>query len=242
MTTANTAATVRVAGVDGCRAGWLVAVADTSAEGAISYPSLHVLPTFASVLELAVDRVAVDIPIGLLEVLTAGGRECDRAARRLLGPVRGTSVFSAPIRPVFLADPWPATMPPKLGLTLQAWAIARKIREVDEVLSARDARAGPFVIETHPEVVFLDLNGGRPVQLPKRRRAGREARRVLLDRVGMWWPDLGVPAGAKADDLLDALACLWVASAPDGFLRPLLATPALRDSVGLPMQIWRRQA
>jgi predicted RNase H-like nuclease len=242
MTTTESVTIRRAAGVDGCRAGWLVASSVVDAGGAMSRPELLVVPTFDAVVDLALDTIAVDIPIGLLDVLAAGGREADRAARKLLGPLRGTSVFSAPVRQVLLADPWPAPMPPNLGLTFQAWAISRKIREVDDVLRARPLPE-PVVIETHPEVVFFDLNGGRAVELPKRRRAGREARRDLLERVGLWWPGLVPPAGAKSDDLLDALACLWVAAAPVELLQPLpLTNPALQDSRGMPMQIWRRLA
>lgn len=241
MTTAVSATIRRVAGVDGCWAGWLVASSEVDAHGALARPGLHVVPTFGAVLDVPLDQIAVDIPIGLLDVLTVGGREADRAARRLLGPLRGTSVFSAPVREVLLADPWPAPIPPSLGLTLQAWAITRKIREVDDALRARRLPA-PVVIETHPEVVFFDINGGRAVELPKRRSLGREARRALLERVGLWWPDLIPPAGAKTDDLLDALACLWVAAAPLDLLQPLpVTTPALHDSQGMPMQIWRRR-
>jgi predicted RNase H-like nuclease len=242
VTRKDVASNRRVAGVDGCRAGWLVALSEVDAHGAMARPELRVVPAFDAVFDMALDRIAVDIPIGLLDVLAAGGREADHAARKLLGPLRGTSVFSAPVRDVFLADPWPAPMPPNLGLTLQAWAITRKIREVDDALRVpRDRLFNPVVIETHPEVVFFDLNGGRPVELPKRRSAGREARRALLDRVGLWWMGLVPPAGAKADDLLDALACLWVAAAPSDQLSPLPATiPAVHDSQGLPMQIWRR--
>lgn len=244
MTTIESLTVRRVAGVDGCRAGWLVASSEVDADGATSRPELHVVPTFEAVFDLALDSIAVDIPIGLLDVLAVGGREADRAARKLLGPLRGTSVFSAPVRQVLLADPWPAPMPPNLGLTRQAWAITRKIREVDDALRARrDRPPGPVVIETHPEVVFFDLNGGRSVELPKRRSVGREARRALLERVGLWWPNLIPPAGSKADDLLDALACLWVAAAPIDLLEPLPVTiPALKDSQGIPMQIWRRLA
>lgn len=242
MTTTERATIRRVAGVDGCRAGWLVASSVLDADGTIGRPELHVVPTFDAVVDLALDRIAVDIPIGLRDVLAAGGREADRAARKLLGPLRGTSVFSAPVRQVLLAEPWPAPMPPNLGLTLQAWAITRKVREVDDALRARrDRPPGPVVIETHPEVVFFDLNGKRSVELPKRRSAGKEARRALLERVGLWCPNLIPPVGAKTDDLLDALACLWVAAAPVDLLEPLPVTiPALQDSQGMPMQIWRR--
>jgi len=244
MTTTEGVTIRRAAGVDGNRAGWLVAPSEVDNGGAASRPELRVVATFDEVIDMGLDRVAVDIPIGLLDVPDAGGREADRAARKLLGPLRGTSVFSAPIRQVLLADPWPAPMPPNLGLTLQTWAITRKIREVDDALRARrDRPPSPVVIETHPEVVSFDLNGGHAVEPPKRRSAGREARRDILERVGLWWKDLLPPVGAKSDDLLDALACLWVAAGPVDLLEPLPATdPALHDSQGLPMQIWRRYA
>src|SRR6266540_5294230 len=80
---------VPVAGVDGCRAGWLV-VHEGHAE---------VHRDFAAVLAALPDDavVAVDMPIGLVDEHVAGGREVDRAARVELGPKR-SSVFSAPPR------------------------------------------------------------------------------------------------------------------------------------------------
>ena len=43
--------------------------------------------------------VAVDMPIGLLEEPSSGGRECDKEARRLLGTPRRSSVFTPPTKP-----------------------------------------------------------------------------------------------------------------------------------------------
>lgn len=81
MTTTESVTIGRVAGVDGCRTGWLVASSEVYPDGAIGRPELHVVTTFDAVFDLALDRIAVDIPIGLLDVLAAGGREADRAAR-----------------------------------------------------------------------------------------------------------------------------------------------------------------
>ena len=237
---------MRVAGVDGCRAGWLVAIGEVDGNGEVGRPHLEVLPTFREILDLPADRVAIDIPIGLLDTFSPSGRECDREARKLLGPIRGTSVFSAPVRPVLRAPPWPAAMPAGVGLTLQGWAITGKIREVDDAMHPGMQDGGgllPTVYETHPEVVFRDLNDGQAVLLPKRRRPGREERRALIERAfKSSWPDLAAPPGSKVDDLLDALACLWVAAAPDRLLRSLPVIPETppRDSKGLRMEIWRR--
>jgi predicted RNase H-like nuclease len=99
-----------LAGVDGCRTGWVV----------VTERSAAVAPTFAAVLAALPDDaiVAVDMPIGLADRYEPGGRECDRQARRLLGRGRGSSVFPAPPRPALgartLAEArergWPATL------------------------------------------------------------------------------------------------------------------------------------
>src|SRR5512138_2468710 len=92
-----------VAGVDGCPAGWIVALArlDGAAE-----PRVVVVPTFADVLAAAPSRsaIAVDMPIGLPERIGPGGRGPERALRPLLG-ARQSSVFAVPSRrAVFEAD------------------------------------------------------------------------------------------------------------------------------------------
>jgi predicted RNase H-like nuclease len=74
-----------VAGVDGCRGGWLIAITEIGTNGAISRPKLEVVEAFGAVLTRRWG--AIDIAIGLLDDLTPGGRVCDREARSLLGPV-----------------------------------------------------------------------------------------------------------------------------------------------------------
>jgi len=97
--------TFRVAGVDGCRAGWLLAVASVAAgrcrpaaRGAYRLERLEVAATFSEVLSSLADceLICVDIPIGLSN---GPPRECDIAARKMLG-ARRSSVFPAPVRAV----------------------------------------------------------------------------------------------------------------------------------------------
>jgi hypothetical protein len=99
-----------LAGVDACRAGWVVALAGGtgSGGGAFDDVEVQVVATFAEVLGLGAATVAVDIPIGLPD---AGPRVCDVAARRLLGP-RRSSVFPAPVRAALDAHRrgWEATL------------------------------------------------------------------------------------------------------------------------------------
>lgn len=81
-----------VAGVDGCRGGWVA----FKVELATRVTSVEVvdLPTWLRERPPDLACLGIDIPIGLLE----GSRACDKAARKLLGQPRGTSVFAAPCR------------------------------------------------------------------------------------------------------------------------------------------------
>lgn len=81
-----------VSGVDGCRAGWVAFKVEVS--------SLVTSVDVVDLAEMLSSRpddllcVAIDTPIGLLD----SSRACDKAARKLLGQPRGTSVFAAPCR------------------------------------------------------------------------------------------------------------------------------------------------
>jgi predicted RNase H-like nuclease len=91
---ANT--TSLVAGADGCPAGWFVVIRDLGT-GETSH---HTVSGFAGLLDLCawVKVLAVDIPIGLPESVSEGGRPVDRLARKRLQPHLAASVFPAPGR------------------------------------------------------------------------------------------------------------------------------------------------
>ena len=69
-----------VVGVDGCRAGWLAV--RLNRRGA---PESRIFPDLASLWSACHQAalILVDIPIGLPEA--ANDRDCDRAARKVLG-------------------------------------------------------------------------------------------------------------------------------------------------------------
>src|SRR5262245_14690664 len=87
-----------VAGVDGCRAGWFVAMRDVRT-GAMHF---RIVANSGALLELepSTEVLGIDIPIGLPD---AGRRDCDALARERLGWPRRNSVFPAPIRPALAA-------------------------------------------------------------------------------------------------------------------------------------------
>jgi predicted RNase H-like nuclease len=244
-----------VAGVDGCRAGWIAAfVRPQSGE-----VRLRVVPRFAEVTAApeAPAIIAVDIPIGLPEQAGRGGRTADNVARSLLG-ARRSSVFSVPSRRAVFAEVGPfdgqqsryaahqracavareTSVPPR-SITIFAFGIFSKIREVDAVLQSDRALHGR-VRETHPELAFWRLNAARPLASAKKTKAGLVLRRWLLIEAGLA-PAIvngAPPKGAGRDDVLDALACAVIAARIHGGLARPFPDPPQRDACGLPMAIW----
>jgi predicted RNase H-like nuclease len=212
-----------VAGVDGCRAGWIV----------VHQGHAEVHRDFAAVLAaLPGDAVvAVDIPIGLFDEHVPGGREVDRAARVALGP-KHSSVFSAPPRCALAARTLPEARGRGARLTLQTLNLLPRIEDVDGVMTPE---LQSRVFEVHPELSFAAMAGGTPVLAPKRSAAGSKERRALLRRAGVCVPER--PTGAAVDDLLDACALTWSARRLADGTAASLPHPPSRDARGLSMEL-----
>jgi len=221
-------------------------------------------PTFAALLgSLPEDAiVAVDMPIGLPDFTARGGRGPEALVRPLLGE-RQSSVFSIPSRMAVYTEPGPftdveawyaahrrasavaaATSDPPRGVSIQAFGIFARIREIDALLVARPGLRNR-IFESHPEVAFWRLNGGQAMRLPKKIKgmvnpAGMEERKALLaghgyDRAFLDHPP---PRGAAADDFLDAAAMLAIAGRiARGEARPF-PDPPFADRFGIPVAIW----
>lgn len=239
---------VWLAGVDGCRAGWIAAFVRPSGEAG----TIAVYPHFADVLVAAQPPrvVAVDVPIGLPERAGYGGRQAENIVRPLLG-ARQSSVFSVPARAALEAADYAsacraalaASEPPR-KVSKQLFNIAPKIREVDAVLRA-DPALTARVFEVHPELAFWRLNGARALAEPKKVKSrpyppGLALRRHLLQEAGLprQLIESPPPKGAAEDDLLDALACASIARRLHAGLAQSFPDPPPRDSYGLPMAIW----
>jgi len=244
----NAATDAWLAGLDGCRSGWVAAFVRGGGEEV----RVRVLPRFADALAApeAPAIVAVDIPIGLPDRIGPDGRGPERAIRPLLG-ARQSSVFSVPPRAAIFARDFGAACAAALAasdpprkVSKQLFMIAPKIREVDAVLRA-DAALVRRVYEVHPELAFWRLNGERALAEPKKVKgvcypAGLALRRDLLVAAGLPAAIVAAapPKGAGPDDLLDALACAAVARRIDaGTARPFPDPPS-RDGFGLPVAIW----
>lgn len=222
----------RIAGVDGCRAGWIAMVKD----GASIEPRLCASDEELLALFSTCAVVAIDIPIGLAE---NGPRSCDHHARRFLGR-RASSVFPAPLRPLLaLRDFAEANRVSrdlqKRGISKQGFAIVPKVAQIDRLLQRHRQLRGR-VYEVHPEVSFAAWNGHEPIAASKHSKEGLAARRELA--MAHFGEDvlLSIPKHAGEDDVLDALAALWTAERIlAGRARDL--GDARLDLTGLPMRI-----
>jgi predicted RNase H-like nuclease len=247
------------AGVDGCKAGWVAVIREP---GQAAYTC--VIGSFAALIEMLPGdaAVAVDMPIGLPDFTHHGGRGPETLVRRFLGE-RQSSVFSIPSRAAVYAtdeefmtverwyeahrlasDVARETSDPPRGVSIQAFGIFSKIRELDRLLLARQELRGR-IIESHPEAAFWRLNGGAAMALPKKIKgrvnpSGMEERKALLARCGhdRAFLDRPPPRGAAEDDVLDAAAVMLVA---ERFIRGEAVSfpdPPGIDGLGNPVAIW----
>jgi predicted RNase H-like nuclease len=208
-----------IAGLDGARGGFLAAFSET---GALSDARIALVDDLAAFLARPFAALAVDMPIGLPERVGPGGRGPERALRPLLG-ARQSSVFAIPSRRAVLCEEYRAacaaalaTSDPPKKVSKQAFFLFAKIREIDALLRG-DAALAARVFESHPEGCFAAMKGG-PLDEPKKLQSrpygpGLDERRALLAAQGFSRTllEASPPKGAGADDMLDALACLWAA-------------------------------
>lgn len=237
-------------GVDGCHYGWFAVILDEKGNWD--------LDKFKDINELwkklkNVKSILIDMPIGLRD---SGEKErlCDNEARKFLnkGDIRrGSSVFPVPCREAAYASNYEKAKRincKRTGrkLSKQTWNISRKIRQLDEFLQV-NTQARKLLKETHPEVCFAALSGGKPMKFSKSKTGERE--KGLRERKGVLRKYCDVDnlfrrARAKFpykkyvsdDDILDALVAA-VSAQNFGKNPSSLPEKPEKDSKGLPMQI-----
>ena len=238
----------RLAGIDGCPAGWIVCL--IAEEGPLD-PEIRVVTRLADLFApgVAPAVAAIDMPIGLPDHIGPPGRGPELLVRPMLGE-RQSSVFSIPSRAAVWAGEGLddragyaaacaaalATSEPPKKVSKQAFALFPKIREVDRLMRGA---APPALFEAHPEVAFAVLNAGRPMALPKKVKsrpnpAGLDERRRFLAALG-FAPSFLVdpPRGAGPDDLLDACVLALVARRIAAGTAVSFPDPPLRDGRGV---------
>ena len=241
-----------VVGVDGCKAGWFAVRIAGGDQGDYTF---GVFPGMSDLLRAwsDVSLILIDIPIGLPD--SSDGRACDAEARSRLGR-RHSSVFTPPGRAALKADG--VAHHHKVvsdanreetgkGLSIQAFGIVPKIRELDELLRERGRDARPEIREVHPEICFWALSGEKAMRNGKQKKAGLEERLGVLRRINPSVQDLYEHALGKflrkdvaRDDILDAIAAAVTAVPHERRSGSPLATLPVEppwDAYGLPMEM-----
>jgi predicted RNase H-like nuclease len=203
---------VWLCGVDGFKSKWCALLKNLDTDefryDVVPFQNLLDLPENPAI-------IAVDIPIGLPHVTRPGGRTCDRMARVIVGADRARSVFSPVGRVAVRATSQAeanrlSRASGGIGIGAQAWGLAKKLLEVDAVMTPTRQQV---IREVHPELSFREMVG-RPLVYSKKTSAGKRERIAALAEQG--FPEsfvrevpLGLPVGP--DDFLDSCAALWTA-------------------------------
>ena len=234
--------TMRSMGVDGCRAGWFSISIDAEADPKFGvFEDIHLLWAAWPQAE----AILIDIPIGLISG-SGSLRACDVAARNVLKPRRHSSVFAPPCREALSARSYQEAC--RINhrvcgrkVSIQTWAIASKIKEVDDFLQSTPAARAVFR-EAHPEIGFWALADYTPMGYSKKRPPGVAERLHLLQKA---YPksnaiyhaalDCYPRKDLARDDILDALVNAVTASRLDD-LATLPKDPP-KDNRRLPMEI-----
>lgn len=227
---------MNTAGIDGCKAGWILITFDED-------PGYEVLRTDDD-LKNAIhrfDRIFIDMPIGLEDDQYT--RECDALLRKKLGPEYAPSVFSPPIRPALHAPSYvEANMQSyeftEKKLTVQAWNITPKIKVVDRFLT-EEPELQDVVFESHPELLFMNLNGGMIFQKKSTKKGLRHRLSLVSDREEIakdFFRDIKEDFRrneVEEDDIVDAMAlALGAKQSKEKGLKTLPENPE-KDSSGL---------
>lgn len=162
------------AGIDGCKSGWImVKHSDDNYQFGV-YNNIRQL--FAENPDI--DRSLIDIPIGLSG--QSFNRTIDASLKKALG-VRHSTVFVPPCREAAYLTDYEAAKAKNIALTgkslsIQAFHISRKIKEVDEFVQQN---SDVQIIESHPEFCFKNLNGSE-ILLSKKKSIQGEFQRLFI--------------------------------------------------------------
>lgn len=227
-------------GVDGCPGGWFAISFNQSGQYNFNiFEHIKILWQEYKSSTL----ILIDIPIGLPHWRH---RLCDVEARKILGK-RGASVFPAPSRDAIQQPDYENAGKVNqkiLGkkISIQAWNISPKIKQVDELLNNNEA-ARIQIRESHPEICFWALAGGCAMVHNKKIEPGFEERLSYLKNIQKNTEQIVDEAIRKfrrkdvaKDDILDALALAIIAASPSETLRTIPEIPE-RDLKHLPMEI-----
>ncbi|MEX0994704.1 MAG: DUF429 domain-containing protein [Balneolaceae bacterium] len=232
---------MKTAGIDGCKAGWILISFDRNQSG---YKILRTNQELEEVFS-EFDRIFIDIPIGLNEEEYT--RECDELLRKKLGAEYASSVFSPPIRPALNAPTYVEANMQSYEytgkkLSVQAWNITPKVKIVDKLLREEKSWQDK-VLESHPELLFMNLNGGMIYQ-KKNTKKGLKHRLDLVaaqeNIAAKFFREIKEEFRrneVEEDDLVDAMALAFAAKKSEEKEIKTLPENPPADSKGLTMAV-----
>ena len=225
-------------GVDGCKDGWIAAVIDHGILRTECYTTIEEL----MLRYTEFDAFLIDMAVGLRD--NAQQQRPDLAAKKELGP-RASTVFPVPSRSAVYADKEEDQKQANImafgkSLAKQSIAIIPKIKELDIFLDEHPEYRNR-ILESHPEMDFLRLNGSVVRSRKKEYTGFMERESILLeyldeDSLG-WMRESAKSFRCNPDDIMDA-ACLAVTAAlhAHGLTETIPEEPE-RDSKGLEMKL-----
>lgn len=232
---------MRVAGIDGCRAGWLAfMMCDDKCSYLLSYDLAKLIP------ELNAELIFIDIPIGLTSV--GYTRNVDRLARTELKPYKTSSIFTPPCRDALHVKTYAEALELNRrvagkGISLQSWNISAKIREADLLLRDQP-NLKPSLFEAHPEICFKYLNGGAILATSKKTSEGFNERSEVLSTHNPGLLHLieqimgeTLRKDVAKDDILDAAVLALSASYAAHHGINLVGNHAETDAMDIPVRI-----
>ena len=194
-------------GIDGCKYGWICAQLKNEVV------SLTLFGHINEVKKVDSQRIFIDIPIGLGDQFNT--RTIDFELRKLLSKKRKSSVFTPPIREALEAPTYQLgnqinkSISGK-GISIQAWNIGHKIKEVNQFLS-QNRFYQKKMSESHPELCFELLNNG-PLNHSKKTLSGMEERIKIINKyINISFQEIRnfgkecKSDKAKLDDIIDAI-------------------------------------
>ncbi len=225
-----------MAGIDGCRGGWLAILGKfTPEKGCFTGEDIYLTKSIEEIFSFPALVFAIDMPLGLPLRFSPKGRLCDRLARQMLGP-RRASIFTPPPREALSFNNYQKLRAKGIRISKQSFYLIPKIRAL------RAALKGPVkdkVFETHPELIFKTLAGET---IPSKHTAEGLAKRLeLLLSLGLFkslksnWEKI---KACYRRDLIDAYACLLVAKRIFCGEAKVIPEDPPRDDEGLPLAIW----
>jgi predicted RNase H-like nuclease len=232
---------MKTAGIDGCKAGWILITFDKGEE---AYQIIRKDEELKAAFQ-EYDKIFIDIPIGLKDETYT--RLCDELLKKKLGPEYAPSVFYPPIRPALHAPTYAEANIESFEytgkkLSLQAWNITPKIKTVDRLLEDT-IEFREKVLESHPELIFMNLNGGMIYQKKNTKKGIRHRLELISEREAKavdFFREIKEEYRrneVEESDIVDSMALAYAAKASESSRTRTLPDQPEIDSNGLKMAI-----